>query len=86
MSFQIASSNNSLGLPKKFSTIDEFVIFYKKFIMEQLDLINLPLKIGSQRLSNLLRYWILNFQNIYTSFTALKTLAYLKEFPLYSLY
>ena len=58
MSFEIASSNNSLGLLRKFSSLDEFVIFYKKFIMEQIDLIHLPLKIGSQRLSKLLRYRI----------------------------
>ena len=59
MSFQIASSNNSLGLLRKFSSVNEFVSFFKEFIMEQIDLVHLPLKIGSQRLSSLLRYRIL---------------------------
>ena len=68
MSFAIASSNNSLGLLRKFSSIDEFVIFYKKFIMEQIDLIHLPLKIGSQRLSKLLGYRIFIIENIAIQF------------------
>ena len=68
MSFEIASSNNSLGLLRKFSSLDEFVIFYKNFIMEQIDLIHLPLKIGSQRLSKLLRYRIFIFKNIAIQF------------------
>ena len=78
MSFEIASSNNSLGFPQKFRTIDEFVSFYKKFIMEKLDLVNLPLKIGSQRLSNLLRYRILNLRNINTLFQPWEKLANFK--------
>lgn len=68
MSFEIASSNNSLGLLRKFSSLDEFVIFYKNFIMEKIDLTHLPLKIGSQRLSKLLRYWIFIFKNIEIQF------------------
>ena len=62
MSFEIASSNNSLGLLRKFNSLDEFVIFYKNFIMEKIDLIHLPLKIGSQRLSKLLRNRIFIFK------------------------
>ena len=55
MSFTIASSNNSLGLMRKFNSLDEFVIFYKQFLTEQIDMIYMPLKIGTQSLSNLLR-------------------------------
>ena len=78
MSFQIASSNNSLGLLRKFSSVNEFVSFFKEFIMEQIDLVHLPLKIGSQRLSNLLRYRILNLRNINTLFQPWEKLANFK--------
>ena len=61
MSFKISSSNNSLGLARKFNTLKEFIIFYEKFIKEEMDLIHLPLKIGTQRLSNLLGCGILKF-------------------------
>ena len=61
MSFKIASSNNSLGLVRKFDSVNEFVIFYEKFITEQIDLINLPLKIGTQQLGRLLGGQVLLF-------------------------
>ena len=81
MSFEIASSNNSLGLLRKFNSLDEFVIFYKKFIMEQIDLIHLPLKIGSQRLSKLLRYRMLIFKNIVIQFHGITSYAMLRIKP-----
>ena len=81
MSFEIASSHNSLGLLRKFNSIDEFVIFYKKFIMEHIDLIHLPLKIGSQRLSKLLGYRIFNFKNIAIQFNEISLNAILRFKP-----
>ena len=61
MSFKIASSNNSLGLVRKFNSVNEFVAFYEKFITEQIDLINLPLKIGTQQLARLIGGQVLLF-------------------------
>ena len=55
MSFQISSSNNSLRSYKRFKSIDEFMQFYRDVLLDKIQLYHVPLKISTQRVSNVIQ-------------------------------
>ena len=54
VSFKISSSDNSLGSVRSFESLDDFMDFFNDFTAERINLINIPLQIGTHRLSSLL--------------------------------
>ena len=55
MTFSINSSNNSLKSYKTFKNIDQFMDFYRDVINEKITLVHIPLKIGTQKISNIIQ-------------------------------
>ena len=55
MSFQIKTSNNSLKAHKNFKSIAEFMKFYRNVLSDEIKLYHVPLKISTQRISDIIQ-------------------------------